>query len=204
MNLHPVFVHFPIALLTIYALMELVRFKKIMAQPYWFYLKAVFLMVGGLGALAATYTGDMARSAVRQGDFVPAIANFKQVLSTHENFAHLSVAIFGLLAAAYLFAWINKEIVSLRGGVPPTTTCPTKPWRSRKQSYYVKKISESSLWRILTSYSNLLLTGPVSVIFALAGLICITITGGLGGVMVYGPSADPFFGIIYHLMFPGM
>ena len=40
------------------------------------------------------------------------------------------------------------------------------------------------------------------ILLALVGLVCITITGGLGGTMVYGPNADPFFGVIYKLMFP--
>ncbi len=180
MNLHPVFVHFPVALLTVYALMELVRFKKVMSQPYWFYLKAVFLTIGGLGALLALYTGDMARSAVRQGDFVVAINNFKQVLNVHENFAHLSVAIFGLLAASYLFLWLQRENFSA----------------------FAEKINLGALWKLLLKFARFFVETRFVIFMALAGLICITITGGLGGVMVYGTSADPFFGIIYHLLFP--
>jgi hypothetical protein len=114
--------------------MELARFKKVMPQPYWFYLKAVFLMIGGLGALAALYTGNMAKFAVRQGNFTVAITNFSQVVRMHENFADLSVAIFGLLAAAYLIAWINKEFVSLRGV------------DKAKQSFSVDKIFEFPFW----------------------------------------------------------
>jgi uncharacterized membrane protein len=182
MNLHPIFVHFPVALLTIYALMELVRFKKVMTQPYWFYLKAVFLMLGGLGALAALYTGGMARSAVRQGDFVVAVSNFRQVLAMHENFAHLSVAVFGILAASYLFLWLQRENFSV----------------------FAEKIKLGGLWKLLVKFAHFFVETRLVIFMALAGLICITITGGLGGVMVYGPTADPFFGMIYHLMFPGM
>ncbi|MEK7110290.1 MAG: hypothetical protein AAB759_00205 [Patescibacteria group bacterium] len=39
MNIHPAFVHFPIALLTIYAVLELARFRFFTARPYWFHLK---------------------------------------------------------------------------------------------------------------------------------------------------------------------
>src|SRR5579872_522003 len=109
MNLHPIFVHFPIALLMVYSLMEFIRFKKVMERPYWFYLKAVFLMLGGLGALAAYFTGDMAKHAVRAGNFIPSVGNFNQVVSMHQSFAILSVAIYGLLAAGYLFLWLQRE-----------------------------------------------------------------------------------------------
>jgi hypothetical protein len=182
MNLHPLFVHFPVALLTIYAIMELVRFKKILSVPYWFYLKGVFLMMGGLGALAALYTGDMAKAAVRQGNFTVAIANFSQVVRMHENFADLSVAIFGLLAAGYLFLWMQRE----------------------NFSSFAEKIGLGGLWKVLLRLAHIFVETRLVIFMALAGLICITITGGLGGVMVYGPAADPFFGVIYRLMFPGM
>ena len=184
MNLHPVFVHFPIALLTIYALMELVRFKKIMSQPYWFYLKAVFLMIGGLGALAALYTGDMAKFAVRQGNFTVAVTNFSQVVRMHENFADLSVAIFGILAASYLILWINRSVPS-----------PLFFKEGARGSYY-------KAWQLLVNLAHFFAETRLVIFLALAGLICITITGGLGGVMVYGPTADPFFGFIYKILFP--
>lgn len=183
MNLHPVFVHFPVALLTIYALMELVRFKKIMSKPYWFYLKAVILMVGGLGALAAYFTGNMAKFAVRQGEFVVAIPNFKQVVSLHQNFAALSVAIFGILAASYLILWLNRENIS---------------------RFFLQKQLLMKFWQTLAKIAHAFVETKFVIFLVLAGLICITITGGLGGIMVYGTSADPFFGVIYHLLFPGM
>jgi uncharacterized membrane protein len=182
MNLHPIFVHFPIALLTVYAIMELIRFKKVMRQPYWFYSKALFLMIGGLGALAALYTGDMAKAAVRSGEFMVAIPNFDQVVRMHENFADLTVGIFGILAACYLFLWMQRY----------------------NFSSFAKKIGLLPVWNFLLILAHFFVETPFVIFMALAGLICVTITGGLGGIMVYGPGADPFFGFVYHLMFPGM
>ena len=152
-----------------------------MAQPYWFYLKAIILMIGGLGALVALNTGDMAREAVQSGGFLPAVSNFKQVVNMHENFADLSVAIFGLLAASYLILWINKENIS---------------------RLFSQKQSLIKFWQALTKIAHAFVETKFVIVMALAGLICITITGGLGGIMVYGPSADPFFGMIYKLLFP--
>ena len=48
MNIHPLLVHFPIALLTIYSLLELVPFKQIYRQSYWFYTKAIILIIGSI------------------------------------------------------------------------------------------------------------------------------------------------------------
>jgi len=41
---------------------------------------------------------------------------------------------------------------------------------------------------------------PVAIVLALAGLVAITVTGGLGGAIVYGPDADPFFKLVYHFI----
>lgn len=181
MNLHPIFVHFPIALLTLYALMELARFKWLMARPYWFYAKAVLLIAGGLGALAALLTGDMAKLAVRQGEFHPAIANFKQVVNMHENFADASAAIFGVLAASYLILWLSREGFAI--------------WLGQRSGL-------QKIWGWLVKPAEFFAQSRLVIFLALAGLICITITGGLGGAMVYGPNADPFFGVIYKMLFP--
>ena len=179
MNLHPIFVHFPIALLTVYALMELVRYRKITNQPYWFYAKGLFLLIGGLGALAALFTGDMARGAVEQGTFQPAVANFRQVVSMHENFADLSIAIFGILAVSYLFLWLQRLNFSTS----------------------LEKYGMQTVWNFLLAIAHFFVETRLVLFMALAGLVCITITGGLGGIMVYGPSADPFFGVIYNILF---
>ena len=181
-NLHPIFVHFPVALLTVYALMELVRWRKVNGQIYWFYVKACFLIIGGLGSLAALWTGDMAKSSVRAGDFHVSIPNFNQVVSTHENFADLSVAIFGLLAVSYLIVWLSHEnFVKVFGS----------------------NLSLQKFWSKFSKIAHFIAESRLVIFLALAGLVCITITGGLGGVMVYGPTADPFFGAVYHLLFPG-
>lgn len=182
MNLHPIFVHFPVALLTLYALMELARFNFLLKRPYWFYAKALFLIAGGLGALAALYTGDMAKFAVRSGDFHPAIANFNQVVRVHENFADFSVAIFGILAASYLILWMRREGFAL--------------WLGQRAAL-------QKVWGWLVAFAGFFAESRFVIVMALAGLVCITITGGLGGVMVYGPTADPFFAFVYKILFPG-
>ncbi len=137
-------------------------------------------MLGGLGALAALWTGDMARFAVRSGNFVVSIGNFQQVVRMHENFADASVAIFGILAAGYLIIWLNRE----------------------NFGRILKLQSLQNFWNWLVKLSQFFVQTRLVIFMALAGLICVTITGGLGGIMVYGVNADPFFGFIYKLMLP--
>lgn len=162
MNIHPIFVHFPVALLTVYALMELVRFNKVKQQPYWFYVKALFLMIGGLGALAARQTGEMA---------VEGITEASKILEQHENFANATTAIFGILAACYLIVWLNRENIT---------------------RFFINNNFVFKLWNFLVSIAKFVVESKLVIILAFAGLICVTITGGLGGRMVYGSEADPF------------
>jgi uncharacterized membrane protein len=181
MNIHPIFVHFPIALLTVYAVLELVRFKKISEKAYWFYTKAVLVVLGTLGACAALLTGDAAKDAIRNGgQFQPLVDNFREVVSMHETFADLSLIIFSLVSLSYIILWLKRE------------NCFS--WFSSQ------KIQNFLEW--IAGLAHFFVETPFGIILALVGLVLITITGGLGGIMVYGKDADPIFGFVYKLLFP--
>jgi hypothetical protein len=47
---------------------------------------------------------------------------------------------------------------------------------------------------------NILISPLVSTVLAILGLVAISITGLLGGAIVYGISADPFAAIVLHLL----
>ena len=100
MNIHPIVVHFPIAFLVVYALCELLRFRKITGQPYWFYLKAFLVIVGILGALVAYQAGEAIEHLFE--------AEYGEVVRVHAFFARISSAIFAILAASYFIAWLNR------------------------------------------------------------------------------------------------
>lgn len=145
--LHPILVHFPVALLTIYALLELIRFKKVISQPYWFYIKASFAILGSLGSLAAFLTGPEG-----EGVLPPLVA-------MHERFATVTVLLFLIINISYLSAWL-------------------RPMR----------------------FSAFVLRPYIIIPLALIGLVCITITGGLGGAIVYGTTFDPFMAPIFKML----
>ncbi len=101
LNIHPIFVHFPVALLTIYGIPELIRFRKVLAQPYWFYIKAAFVIIGAGSAYLALLTGDPAEKLVRTA------ANH-DLINLHSSFGGATAAIFSVLAAGYIIAWADR------------------------------------------------------------------------------------------------
>lgn len=147
MDIHPLIVHFPIALLTLYAVFELIRFNKVLEKPYWFYIKAALVIVGELLALLTIL-------------FSPEDGEMR-IVEVHESFATATAIVFGLIALNYLIHWMKREGWFIR--------IPTLP-----------------NWSL--------------VILAVIGLVCITITGGLGGAIVYGTEFDPLMAPIFKLL----
>lgn len=147
MDLHPILVHFPVALLTVYAALECIRLKKVLEKPYWFYIKATLAIFGELGALAAYATGHGVRGST--------------LVHMHSMFATITVWLFAILSLSYLNEWLKRE----------------------------------GRWHI-----KFALPGFVIIILAILGLASVTITGGLGGAIVYGTHFDPFMAPIFKLL----
>jgi len=99
MDLHPIVVHFPIAFLLFYGLFELVSVRKLMAKPYWFYVKAVFIILGALGAVASLLTGE---EGIHYGENIA-------LLETHEAFAQATVVVSIFISLIYLVAWFGRD-----------------------------------------------------------------------------------------------
>lgn len=171
MNIHPIFVHFPIALMTFYAIAELMRFKKLTQTAYFFYVKAVFVIGGTVSAFLALNTGEGAEDLIDR--------SLRPLVEMHSTFASASTWIFGVISVLYLISWINKSELN-------------------------QKISISSFgsyWNKVVTLVNTILNSNFMLLIALVGLVVITITGALGGAIVYGPEVDPIVSVIYHLFF---
>lgn len=65
MDIHPLVIHYPIALLTLYSLFEIISIRKLQEKHYWFYVKAVFVILGTLSAIATSISGFFATHLVR-------------------------------------------------------------------------------------------------------------------------------------------
>jgi hypothetical protein len=101
LNLHPALVHFPIALLTIYALIELARLNRMQNHPHTFTLKAFLCIIGTLSLTATYFTGEDIKEAF-------AVGNPTLLVERHATFALASHVIFTVLAVGYLGQTIYK------------------------------------------------------------------------------------------------
>ena len=172
--MHPLFVHFPIGLLVVYGLMELVP-QRFISNLFWWRGAKLFLLTLGVLALVPTLiTGDAASHEI------PRDSSVYQIVEKHEMFAQTTSLIFFLLFAAYM-----------------VRTFAYTPWIIRLSN---RNRLLNTLWQFKQNVSGWILDTPLRSFLALAGLIAITITGGLGASMVYGPEVDPIVSFIYGLV----
>ncbi len=171
MNIHPLFVHFPIGLLVIYVLLELLPSSLERKYP-WLRNTKIFLLIMGTGAgFFALGTGDMAGEIVGENALV----------ETHAAFAGSTIVLFSSLTVIYLFDVLRKMgILSV----------------ILRLSFIFKGII---LW--LEKIARALRRPWIVGILAIVGFMLISITGGLGASIAYGPDIDPLVGFIYHLFF---
>lgn len=173
MNIHPIFVHFPIALLTLYSVLELAYIKRLRALPYLFYTKAILVITGTIGAFASIQTGEMAAEGLTGESML-------NLIRIHSDWANYTIWIYGILAASYLVAWLN-------------TWGAFTMWIAKQN--FVGKV-----WKLLASVQHFFIQTPFVILLALAGLTAVTITGALGGAIVYGPEIDPIVSFIHKLL----
>lgn len=169
MNIHPLLVHFPIGLLVMYAIFEMLRFRSLRALSYWFYVKAIFVIAGTGAAYIAFGGGEIAEEIV--GTLDPSKL---PLIETHSGFAGATTAVFSILALAYLIVWIARARHTENSG----------------------QINNKSM-RFIFRSAQFILGTPLAPVFALVGLITMIITGALGASIVYGPDVDPFVKVIY-------
>ncbi|MFA6503091.1 MAG: DUF2231 domain-containing protein [Candidatus Paceibacterota bacterium] len=175
MNIHPFFVHFPIALLAVYSLLELGAYvsPSLRRQSWMFPVKAFLLFVGVLAALAALVTGGIAE------DLIEGVSARAYILEIHAPFAAVTTVLYVVLAAAYLNrvfdrnGWFDAVVATNR----------FLAWG----------------WNVKKSIARLILDTWALPVIALLALVGMVITGALGAAIVYGPDIDPAVSFVYHL-----
>lgn len=98
----------------------------------------------------------------------------QQVIRVHEPMAIASALIFALMAGSHLVRWIAQNHPNLSG----------RP---------------DGVFASLRRAADLISKRAVAVPLAVLGLALITITGALGGVLVYGVNVDPFAKLVYSI-----
>lgn len=170
MNIHPILVHFPIALLTIYALLEIFSLLKKVREYEWLeHIKAFLVIVGVLSAFFTLSSGEVAENMINKGDPI-----LHKLVETHGFFASVSTDIFLGIAILYALRFIK-----------------TKTWYGKFPVLVQNTFNKVSM---------LLDRRWVLILGALVGLLSITITGALGGSIVYGPGIDPVADIVYKIL----
>lgn len=172
MNIHPLFVHFPIALLVLYALFELVTpfIKNVVYRANIERAKALFVILGALTIIPTLATGDLAAELIGEN----------ALIERHEFFATATTVVFFLLAGGYALRVLD------------TLGWSVQLSRIHRVCEYV-----FSLWHFI---ARIIMGAPARFILAMLGLVLITITGGLGASIVYGPDIDPIVKFIYSLL----
>lgn len=174
MNIHPIFVHFPIALLVAYSALEIATYliPALRRQTWVFPVKAFLLLFGVASAFLALGTGETAEGLI--ADTSPRA----YIIETHSAFAGATTITYAILAAAYLI-----RIFDMKGwGIRLLDT----------NGFF------AVICRVKRIIARLVLDAWLLPLLALFGLACITITGALGAAIVYGPDIDPFVFFIYH------
>lgn len=104
MNIHPLFVHFPIALLSLYSVIEMLRFRALMKKDYWMPLKTILLATGTAGAFLSLQTGEMAEHLLEN-------SSQRDLVEMHSLFANAATYLYAFLAACHLVSWIGSANV---------------------------------------------------------------------------------------------
>lgn len=101
MDLHPLFVHFPIALLCLASFLELTR-RFVKNTSSWAHVRTVLYVTGTLGAFVALSTGEGAEHLFQNRDLRP-------VLHMHSLIANVTTWIYAVLALGYLLPWLEES-----------------------------------------------------------------------------------------------
>jgi uncharacterized membrane protein len=106
MNIHPAFVHFPIALLVLYTILELLPLARLWPAVQWNPIRKFLLYVGTLAIVPTIVTGLMAAQ----------LAGESEIVEMHERAAFAVLGIFIAATLASLFyprPYITKPLALL-------------------------------------------------------------------------------------------
>jgi hypothetical protein len=134
------------------------------------------LLIGVISAYPSLSTGDILEDLPKYDH---------KVVELHASFASASTNFYLVIAIIYILSLIVRE---------------------RKVKDTILKIKDlpkeiKSFIFTLSTFCNRLIQKRVLIITSIIGLILITITGALGGVLASGIDVDPIASFVYYLFF---
>lgn len=102
-NIHPLFVHFPIALLFLYSVVKVLPMESLLPRVSWKHIERTLLFFGVLGAFAALSTGELAEHLVRPD---------RDLVEAHSFFATTATALYSLLLCGEIFSLLETALVT--------------------------------------------------------------------------------------------
>lgn len=103
-NIHPLIVHFPIALLTLFLLVELAA--CVFRQPKWYRVAGAMLYIGTAFAALAVYFGMQAAETVAHGEAV------HEVMEKHETFGFTILGVAWFLSLWRAFFDVHSNLLA--------------------------------------------------------------------------------------------
>ena len=104
--MHPIVVHFPIALLSVYVIVEILA--SLTKKEIIITMAKVFLGIGAISLIVAALTGNYSAHFMRTGQLVDTAT--LQMIETHETLATITVWYFSILAVLHMYVFIQMGI----------------------------------------------------------------------------------------------
>jgi uncharacterized membrane protein len=102
-EIHPKIVHFPLAFLLLYPIMELLFF--VTRKEFFNKSAFLFLLIGVIGALLAVLSGNQAHDLVSEWN-----PQSLEIFNTHQTFANISIWYFTTLLTLRFYLHIKKRL----------------------------------------------------------------------------------------------
>lgn len=166
-NYHLIFIHFPIALLSLYAFLEVLSVSKHFFKKESLELtKGILLVVGVLSGYISESTGEMVQNIISRTN-----VHLRTTLHFHEMFANLTVGIFLILAISYVISFMES----------------TESIRNSKIYTFIR----SKIPALLLTFIFLFEKRSIRITLAILGAIAVMTTGALGGILTNSCMVDP-------------
>lgn len=102
-SIHPKIVHFPLAFLMLYPIMEF--FALITKKEFYSRTANLFLFIGTIGALLAVFTGNQAYTYIKDWQ-----TDSLNIFNSHQTFATITMWYFSGILVLRLYLYLKKKL----------------------------------------------------------------------------------------------